>query len=49
MTTLGSIVKNVGGGFINKTIARLKGSGLDTDSRIQNAKAKWSGRNDTKD
>ena len=46
---LGNIVKNVAGGFINKTIARLKGSGLDTDSRIQNAKAKWSGRNDTKD
>ena len=46
MTTLGSIVKDVGGGFINKTIARLKGAGLDTDSRIKNAKAKWSGRED---
>ena len=46
---IGSIVKNVAGGFINKTIARLKGSGIDTDSRIKNAKAKWSGRHDTKD
>jgi hypothetical protein len=43
---LGNIVKNVAGGFINKTIARLKGAGLDTDSRIKNAKAKWSGRED---
>ena len=47
--TLGSIVKNVAGGFINKTKARLLGSGISTDSRLVNAKAKWSGRHDTKD
>ena len=46
---IGSIVKNVAGGFINKTIARLKGSGISNDSRMVNAKAKWSGRHDTKD
>ena len=43
---IGNIVKNVGGGFINKTIARLKGAGLENNSRIRNAKAKWSGRED---
>ena len=48
-TTLGSIVKNVAGGFINKTMSRLLGSGISTDSRIVNAKAKWSGRHDKKD
>ncbi len=48
-TTIGSIVKNVAGGFINKTMSRLLGSGISTDSRIVNAKAKWSGRHDKKD
>jgi hypothetical protein len=48
-TTIGSIVKNVAGGFINKTMSRLMGSGIPTDSRIMNAKAKWSGRHDKKD
>ncbi|MBC8435761.1 MAG: hypothetical protein H8D84_02125 [Proteobacteria bacterium] len=49
MATLGSIVKNVAGGFINKTMSRLLGSGISTDSRIANAKAKWSGRDSKKD
>ena len=48
-TTLGSIVKNVAGGFINKTKQRLLGSGISTDSRLVNVKAKWSGRHDKKD
>ena len=48
-TTIGSIVKNVAGGFINKTMSRLLGSGISTDSRIVNAKAKWSGRDSKKD
>jgi hypothetical protein len=48
-TTLGSIVKNVAGGFINKTKQRLLGSGISTDSRLVNVRAKWSGRHDTKD
>ena len=47
--TLGSIVKNVGTGFINKTWNRLKGSGASVDSRIVNVRAKWSGRSDKKD
>ena len=46
---LGGIIKNVAGGFINKTMSRLMGSGISTDSRIVNARAKWSGRNDKKD
>ena len=46
---LGSIVKNVAGGFINKTMSRLMGSGISTDSRIMNARAKWSGRDAKKD
>ena len=47
--TVGSIVKNVVGGFINKTKQRLLGSGISIDSRMVNAKAKWSGRHDKKD
>tara|TARA_R110000824_G_scaffold11742_7_gene51426 strand:- start:859 stop:1677 length:819 start_codon:yes stop_codon:yes gene_type:complete len=46
---LGSIIKNVAGGFISKTMSRLTGSGIKANSRIVNAQAKWSGRNDTKD
>ena len=47
--TLGSIIKNVGGGFIDKTWQRLKGAGATKDSRIINVSAKWSGRADEKD
>ena len=47
--TLGSIVKNVAGGFINKTMQRLKGSGISTDSRIKGVVAKWAGRDSKKD
>ena len=46
---IGGIVKNVAGGFIDKTWNRLKGSGASKDSRIVNVRAKWSGRNDEKD
>lgn len=38
-----------GGGFINKTWARLTGAGLGDNSRIQSAKAKWSGRSGAQD
>ena len=48
-TTIGSIVKNLAGGFINKTKQRLLGARITTDSRLVNAKAKWSGRHDKKD
>jgi hypothetical protein len=47
--TLGSIVKNVGSGFINKTWNRLKGSGAGVNSQIVNVRAKWSGRTDATD
>jgi hypothetical protein len=49
MATLGGIIKNVAGGFFNRTLSRLLGAGISTDSRLVNARAKWSGRNDKTD
>jgi len=49
MATLGGIIKNVASGFFNRTLARLTGAGISTDSRLVQARAKWSGRNDTTD
>jgi hypothetical protein len=46
---VGKIVKNVGQGIFNRTLGRLAGAGISTDSRIVNSRAKWSGRNDKKD
>ncbi len=46
---IGKIVKNVGGGIFNRTLARLTGAGISTDSRIVQSRAKWSGRHDTTD
>jgi len=46
---LGKIVKNVGQGLFNRTLGRLTGAGISTDSRIVNARAKWSGRSDKTD
>ena len=46
---IGKIVKNVGTGIFNRTLGRLTGAGISTDSRIVNARAKWSGRSDTTD
>ena len=48
---VGKIVKNVGGGIFNRTLARLKGAKIPTDSRIGGTRsmAKWSGRSDKKD
>jgi hypothetical protein len=45
----GKIIKNVAGGAINRTLARLTGAGIATDSRIVQARAKWSGRDSRKD
>ena len=45
---VGKIVKQVGGGALNRTLARLTGAGISTDSRIVQARARWSGRNDKK-
>jgi hypothetical protein len=46
---IGKIVKNVGGGIFNRTLGRLTGAGISTDSRIVNARARWSGRSDKTD
>ena len=45
----GKIIKNVAGGAINRTLARLTGAGIATDSRIVQARAKWAGRDSRKD
>ena len=37
------------GSVFNRTLGRLTGAGISTDSRIVNARAKWSGRNDKTD
>jgi len=46
---LGKIIKNVGQGIFNRTLGRLTGAGISTDSRLVRAQAKWSGRGDTTD
>ena len=46
---IGKIVKKVGGGIFNRTLGRLTGAGISTDSRIVQARAKWSGRSDKTD
>lgn len=46
---IGQAVKKVAGGAINRTLSRLTGAGINTDSRLVNARAKWSGRGDTTD
>ena len=49
MATFGKVVKDFGSSVFNRTLSRLLGSGISTDSRIVNARAKWSGRSDTTD
>ena len=49
MATLGKVLRNVGTDIFNRTLGRLTGAGISTDSRVVNAKAKWSGRSDTED
>ena len=46
---IGKIVKNVGSGIFDRTLGRLLGAGISTDSRLVNARAKWSGRSDKTD
>lgn len=41
---IGNIIKNVGQGIFDRTLGRLTGAGIATDSRITQARAKWSGR-----
>jgi len=47
--SFGKIVKNVGSTLFNRTLGRLTGAGISTDSRINQARAKWSGRADKTD
>jgi len=46
---LGKIIKNVGQGIFDRTLGRLTGAGISTDSRIVRTRAKWSGRSDKTD
>jgi hypothetical protein len=46
---VGKIVKTVGSNIFNRTLGRLTGAGISTDSRIVRARAKWSGRQDKTD
>ena len=46
---IGKIVKNVGSSIFDRTLARLTGAGISSDSRIVNSVAKWSGRSDKTD
>lgn len=45
----GKIADVATGGAISRTMARLLGSGIQTDSRIVKARAKWSGRDSKRD
>ena len=47
--SVGKIIKNVGSGIFNRTLGRLTGAGISTDSRIVKSRAKWSGRSDKED
>jgi hypothetical protein len=46
---VGKIVKNVGSSILNRTLGRLNGAGISTNSRIVRTGAKWSGRSDKTD
>ena len=43
------VAKDVGVGIFNRTLGRLMGAGLQKDSLLVKARAKWSGRNSQKD
>ena len=40
----GKVVKNSLGGIADRTLARLTGAGIQTDSRILQSKARWSSK-----
>lgn len=46
---VGRIAKKVGSTIFNRTLGRLTGAGISTDSRILRTMAKWSGRGDKTD
>tara|TARA_A100001015_G_C14860774_1_gene660253 strand:- start:224 stop:1042 length:819 start_codon:yes stop_codon:yes gene_type:complete len=49
LRNIGDAVDKVTGGYINRTLARLTGAGISTDSRIVQAQAAWTGRDSRKD
>ena len=44
-----NVAKDVGVGIFNRTLGRLRGAGIQKDSLLVKARAKWSGRNSQKD
>jgi len=49
LDTAKTVLKDEGNWLFNRTIGRLFGAGISTDSRIVRSTAKWSGRNDKQD
>jgi hypothetical protein len=49
MASVKGFLKNEASWLFNRTIGRLWGAGISTDSRIVRSTAKWSGRNDKQD
>ncbi len=49
LKNIGEAVDKVSGGYINRTLARLTGAGIRTDSRLVQSKASWTGRDSGKD
>ena len=49
LKNIGEAVDKVSGGYINRTLARLTGAGIRTDSRVVQSKASWTGRDSGKD
>lgn len=46
---IGNVLKDVGQGIFNRTLGRLFGAGISTNSNIERATARWSGRRDDRD
>jgi hypothetical protein len=49
MATFGKVLKDVGQGIFNRTLGRLTGAGISTNSNIERATARWGGRRDDRD
>jgi len=47
--TFGNVLKDVGQGIFNRTLGRLTGAGISTNSNIERSTARWSGRKDDRD
>src|SRR6056300_971493 len=49
MATFGKVLKDVGQGIFNRTLGRLTGAGISTNSNIERSTARWGGRRDDRD